>query len=49
MIKKVLKVVFVVILLSSFTLSFYSCTPESLEEDNEISLSDKDEEPEDKD
>ena len=49
MIKKALKVVFVVSTLTLFTSTFYSCTPVSLDEEQELSLSDKDEEKEDKD
>jgi hypothetical protein len=46
--KKALKVVFVVSVLAVFISLFNSCTPVSLEEDNEISQSDKDEEPDEK-
>ena len=47
--KKALKVAFVVSVLSVFTPLFNSCTPVSLDEEQELSLSDKDEEKEDKD
>ncbi|WP_299213756.1 hypothetical protein [uncultured Dokdonia sp.] len=46
--KKVLKVVFVVSVLAVFTPLFNSCTPVSLDEEQELSQSDKDEEPDEK-